>query len=163
ASGSGLGEGGRPGSRPSTEDVELGAAEPEAAHEEDLEPAGAARGAAREGRAPSPRTARVGGGGGGAAGGLALGVGLAHMRGGGGTAAPKGGGPGPAPVAAPPKPTLAERLGHLRSGDLGKAGEAGIEQIDENNTDELAARGEYRWLSHLQKQATAGAKVSADD
>lgn len=48
-------------------------------------------------------------------------------------------------------PNFATRLGFVRSGDFDAAAKAGIEQIQESNPEELAARGSYRLGAYLQK------------
>jgi hypothetical protein len=67
------------------------------------------------------------------------------------------GGPVGAPAAAVSKFDL------LRNGDLDKAAQAGIEQVDENNPEQLGRRGEYRWLAYLQKQRRANGVLNAED
>jgi hypothetical protein len=78
--------------------------------------------------------------------------------------------PQPAPVAAPPAaaaPVAAAPAGSkfdlLRDGDLDKAAQAGIEQVDEKNPEQLGHRGEFRWLAYLQKQVRAGAALNPAD
>jgi TolA-binding protein len=64
------------------------------------------------------------------------------------------------PVGPPPKPeaqVAAERRELVSRGDYDKAREAGIEQANELDKQQLAARGEYRWFSYLQKHG--GGKV----
>jgi len=60
-------------------------------------------------------------------------------------------------------PSFAEKLAFLRNGDFDKAAEAGIETADENNAEQLEARGEYRWLSYFKKQRLANGQFKADD
>src|SRR5262249_52890051 len=79
-----------------------------------------------------------------------------RRRGGGGGGGPppkRGRGPTPAaPVTGPQVATNAvqDRTDLLRRGDLEQAKKAGIEQAQENNPQELALRGEFRWLTFLQ-------------
>ena len=79
---------------------------------------------------------------------------------------PAGGAPA---VAAGP---AVSKFDLLQNGDFDKAAQAGIEQIDENNPEQLGHRGEFRWLAYLQKQyatkaalnpADAGVKQAAAD
>jgi hypothetical protein len=51
---------------------------------------------------------------------------------------------------------------HLRNGDFARANTA-IEQADESKPEQLAKRGELRWLTYLQKQREANAAIKADD
>ncbi len=66
-------------------------------------------------------------------------------------------------TVTPQAVTFETKLAHLRNGDFDKAEEAGIERIDEANPEQLAARGEYRWLSYLKKQRVAGAQPKVGD
>jgi hypothetical protein len=66
-------------------------------------------------------------------------------------------GPGP---AAHTKEEWAELL---RRGDVEKAAAAGIEQAQEANAEEMLQRGDFRWMSYLKKQTSAGAPLKADD
>lgn len=68
--------------------------------------------------------------------------------------------PNPPPIAAGP---TVSKVDWLKSGDLTKAADAGIDKIDESKTEQLAQRGEYRWLSYLQKQRQAQAPIKAED
>src|SRR5262249_28051990 len=61
---------------------------------------------------------------------------------------------------AKPPPTDADRAALLRSGDLDKLEQAGINQAQ--TPDQLAARGEFRWLSYLQRQRLNNAPPKAD-
>jgi hypothetical protein len=89
-----------------------------------------------------------------------------QMIGGGGDSGKKTasipGGPQPQPQAQiqTQAPTFADRLGHVRNGDFAKAAESGIEQIQEDKPEELAARGSYRLGAYLQK---TGLKVNLQD
>jgi tetratricopeptide (TPR) repeat protein len=51
----------------------------------------------------------------------------------------------------------------LRNGDFEKAAEAGIQNIDENNPEQVAARGEYRWLSYFKQSRVANTPIKVDD
>ncbi len=66
-------------------------------------------------------------------------------------------------AAVPPADAVAQRRRLLRQGDLDEARKAGIEQIQESDPKQLAERGEFRWLSYLQKQHQAHQKLRADD
>jgi tetratricopeptide (TPR) repeat protein len=167
------------------EDAELErATAPEAAEEEGVEevPAEAAEdegelvGAGRGGREapPAPRPlARAVPWLGGTALGLILGagatLGVQSLRGPSGPAVTNtvpGSGTQPgtgAPQGQPPANTVAERGDFLRHGDLDRAAKAGIEQAKEDDPEQLAQRGEYRWLTYLQKQRQAQAPIKADD
>jgi hypothetical protein len=57
-------------------------------------------------------------------------------------------------------PTFEERAAHVRRGDWDEADKAGIERIQEDKPDELAARGDYRLGIYLQK---SGSKVNLQD
>src|SRR5262249_9712950 len=48
-------------------------------------------------------------------------------------------------------------------GDLEEAAKAGIEKIDENKSEQLAARGAFRWDRARQEAARAGNRLAADD
>jgi hypothetical protein len=69
----------------------------------------------------------------------------------------------PVPAAAAPAGPAVSKFDLLRSGDLDKAAQAGIEQVDENSAEQLARRGEYRWLAYLQKQHRGKAPLNAED
>jgi hypothetical protein len=75
--------------------------------------------------------------------------------------------PGPGgPVTAPSEPvatTRESRADWLRRGELDRAAKAGIEEAQETNPQDLALRGEYRWLAYLQKQHQARAKLNPED
>jgi tetratricopeptide (TPR) repeat protein len=80
--------------------------------------------------------------------------------------------PAPPPAAAAPAGPAVSKFDLLQNGDFDKAAQAGIEQIDENNPEQLGHRGEFRWLAYLQKQhatkaalnpADAGVKQAAAD
>jgi hypothetical protein len=71
------------------------------------------------------------------------------------------GGPSLGPGA--PADAVTQRAERLRQGDLEGAAKAGIEQAQDNDPRQLAQRGEYRWLSYLQKQRQAGQPLRADD
>jgi hypothetical protein len=84
---------------------------------------------------------------------------------------PPGVAQGTAPVVNPPVNTppavtapAVSKFELLQNGDLDKAAQAGIEQVDVNDPEQLARRGEFYWLSYLQKQyATKGALKADDD
>jgi hypothetical protein len=69
----------------------------------------------------------------------------------------------PPPVVATVADPVVSKFDHLQNGDLDKAAQAGIEQIDENNAEQIAHRGEYRWLAYLQKQRLAKAALNGED
>jgi hypothetical protein len=64
--------------------------------------------------------------------------------------------PGGTTTTQPAPVTLAAKMDHLKNGDLDKAAEAGVEQIDESKSEELYARGDYRWSKYLKDQAGKG-------
>jgi hypothetical protein len=68
--------------------------------------------------------------------------------------------PTPAPVAAAP---AVSKFDMLLNGDLDKAAQAGIEQVDENNPEQLGRRGEYRWLAYLQRQRRGNGLLNGAD
>jgi hypothetical protein len=72
--------------------------------------------------------------------------------------------PAPAPVPAPAAaaPT-ASKFEMLLNGDLDKAAQAGIEQVDENNPEQLGRRGEYRWLAYVQRQRRGNGLLNGAD
>lgn len=71
--------------------------------------------------------------------------------------------PAPAPAPAVAAGPAVTKFDFLRNGDLDKAAQAGIEQVQETDPQQLAARGEYRWLAYLQKQHQSKAALNADD
>ena len=70
---------------------------------------------------------------------------------------------GPGPGATPPPLTLADKIALIESGDLAKAKQADVEQVDETKSEQLAARGEYRVRSYLQQQSAIKAPLKPDD
>jgi hypothetical protein len=76
---------------------------------------------------------------------------------------PGTGGPGAAggPGVAMNAPESAQE--YLKRGDLQKAAEAGIDKVQGDNPEQLAARGEHHWLTYLQKQHAEGKALKADD
>jgi hypothetical protein len=71
--------------------------------------------------------------------------------------------PAPAPAPAPAAAPAASKFEMLLNGDLDKAAQAGIEQIDENNPEQLGRRGEYRWLAYLQRQRRSNGLLNGAD
>jgi TolA-binding protein len=59
-------------------------------------------------------------------------------------------------------PSFEDAVEHLRNGDFARAN-AAIEQADEAKPEQLAKRGELRWLTYLQKQRQANATIKPDD
>ena len=56
-----------------------------------------------------------------------------------------------------------EKFDLLQNGDFDKAAQAGIEQVDENDPAQLGHRGEFRWLTYLQKQRQTKAALNPAD
>jgi TolA-binding protein len=71
-----------------------------------------------------------------------------------------GAAPAPGPANAVVAPAGMSRVDLLRAGEWERAAQAGIEQVEGDNPEALAERGEYRWLTYLQK---AGGRVAKDD
>jgi hypothetical protein len=69
---------------------------------------------------------------------------------------------GPGPGAAAPAVSFEDAVAHLHNGDFARAATA-MEQVDESKPEQLAKRGELRWLSYLQKQRQANAAIKAND
>jgi Tetratricopeptide repeat len=63
-------------------------------------------------------------------------------------------------MAPPPAVvTFDDKQNLLRNGDLDKAD---LDKIDETKSEQLAARGEFRWLKYLKQQKTANAPIQTD-
>jgi tetratricopeptide (TPR) repeat protein len=79
------------------------------------------------------------------------------------TAGPGAGGPMAGGAGGPAKPTLQQQMEWVQSGEYQKARESGYEQAEAASPQELARRGEYRWLSYLQEQRKTGKPVQLTD
>jgi hypothetical protein len=67
---------------------------------------------------------------------------------------------GPGAAAGPV--TFDDAVEHLRNGDFSRAS-AAIEAADETKPDQMAKRGELRWLTYLTKQRQAKGPINAND